>query len=48
MVGIDENTFRSRAGNAEEAFRYEQVGEEYKDDDKKINSDIIRGSFGPF
>lgn len=48
MVGIDENTFRSRAGNAEEAFRYEQVGEEYKDDDKKINSDIIRGSFGPY
>lgn len=49
LVGIDSYKFRSRAGEAEEAFRYEQVGQEYTtSDDIKINSDIIRGSFGPY
>lgn len=48
-VGIDDTIFRSRAGEAEEAFRYEFVGESYDDDEnKKNNSDIIRGSFGPY
>ena len=48
-VGLDDKIFRSRAGEAEEAWRYEQVGQEWKDsDDVKINSDIIRGSFGPY
>jgi hypothetical protein len=54
--------FRSRAGEAEEAFRYECIAEDYKSDkskasgsedsetisNKKINTDIIRGSFGPY
>lgn len=49
LVGIDSYKFRSRAGEAEEAFRYEQVGQEYTtSDDIKINSDIIRGSFGSY
>ena len=54
--------FRSRAGEAEEAWRYECVAEDYKSEysknndiedsktisNKKINTDIIRGSFGPY
>lgn len=49
LIGIDSYKFRSRAGETEEAFRYEQVGQEYTtSDDIKINSDIIRGSFGPY
>lgn len=48
MVGIGKEKFRSRAGMAEEAWHYEAVGRDWKDNDKKINSDIIRGSFGPY
>jgi hypothetical protein len=62
LIGLDELKFRSRAGEAEEAWRYECVGDDYKsehskessDEDKetlsnkKINTDIIRGSFGPY
>lgn len=49
IMGLDMHKFRSRAGEAEEAFRYEQVGEKQSvNDDVKINSDIIRGSFGPY
>lgn len=48
MVGIEKTKFRSRAGMAEESWHYEQVGNEWKDNDQKINSDIIRGSFGPY
>ena len=61
-VGMDELLFRSKAGNAEEAWRYECVSEDYKsekakrieivDDEtinnKKINTDIIRGNFSPY
>nr|DAU84751.1 MAG TPA: stabilization protein [Caudoviricetes sp.] len=48
MVGIGKNKFRSRAGFAEEAWHYESIGHSWDDGDKKINSDIIRGSFGPY
>ena len=71
IVGITDNQklgvikdlkFKARAGEAEEAFRIESVGDGYKSGDakstdtideetvsnKKINSDIIRGSFGPY
>lgn len=62
LVGIDNLKFRSRAGEAEEAWRYECVGDDYKSEyskknneedsetqsNKKINTDIIRGSFGPY
>lgn len=73
LVSIDGVKFRSRAGYAEEAFRIEEIGQDYKaaedqtdydnDDDsdvvsngetqvtkdnKKINSEIIRGSFGAY
>ena len=61
-VGISDMLFRSRAGEAEEAWRYECIAEDYKSDkskngseedeetisNKKINTDIIRGSFGPY
>ena len=61
-VGLNDYKFRSRAGMAEEAFRYECVGDDYKseyskhnaDEDsettsnKKINADIVRGSFGAY
>lgn len=61
-VGVDDMLFRSRAGEAEEAWRYECVAEDYKSEyskknanedsetisNKQINTDIIRGSFGPY
>ena len=48
-VGLDNNKFRSRAGYAEEAWQYEQVGYEYTDDsDKQTNTDIVRGVFGSY
>lgn len=48
-VGLDEFIFRSRAGEAEEAWRYETMGEVPTTiDDKKTNSDIVRGAFGPY
>ena len=61
-VGLDNLKFRSRAGEAEEAWRYECVGDDYKSDysknnsdedsetisNKKINSDIVRGSYGAY
>ena len=51
-IGIDGQLFRSRAGEAEEAWRYKCVGEEVttisNSEQQKINSDIIRGSFGPY
>lgn len=69
VVGVPDNTklitvgnrkFRSRAGEAEEPWKFEYVGLEYLNAPKKknekdseinnmqINSDIIRGSFGPY
>lgn len=59
---IEDMKFRARAGEAEEAFRYECVGDSYKtsetkqsdlEDEETVNnrnqnSDIIRGSFGPY
>ena len=62
LTGIDNLKFRSRAGQAEEAWRYECIGDDYKSDyskssdvedeetlsNKQINTDIIRGSFGPY
>jgi len=53
LTGIDKLKFRSRAGAAEEAWRYETVGGKYEgrwDDfsEKQINSDIVRGSFGAY
>lgn len=48
-VGIDNEIFRSRAGEAEEAWRYEFVGKKYDDTTDIVeNSDIIRGAFGPY
>lgn len=61
-VGLDNLKFRSRAGEAEEAWRYECIGDDYKSDyskqnadedsetisNKKINSDIVRGSYGAY
>lgn len=61
-VGMDDMLFRSRAGEVEEAWRYECIAEDYKSEyskkndtedsetisNKQINTDIIRGSFGPY
>lgn len=59
VAGINDILFRARAGEAEEVWKYRAISDDhliYKDnefDDKnldniKINSDIIRGSFGPY
>lgn len=62
LVGLGTLKFRSRAGDAEEAWKYECVGDDYKSnktvatdeedavtlDNKQINTDIVRGSFGPY
>nr|DAU17877.1 MAG TPA: hypothetical protein [Bacteriophage sp.] len=45
LVAINDSMFSARAGEAEEAFRYEYLGS------KKVteNADnLIRGSFGPY
>lgn len=61
-AGVDDMLFRSRAGEAEEVWRYECIAEDYKSEyskkndtedsetisNKQINTDIIRGSFGPY
>jgi hypothetical protein len=38
-IGIDNMLFRSRAGEAEEAWRYECVAEDYKSDKTKSSGD---------
>ncbi len=40
-VGLDNLKFRSRAGQAEEAWRYESVGDEYKSEKDKSNESEI-------
>ena len=47
-IGLNEKVYRSRAGEAEEVFRYESIAQEYIGEDKKINTDIVRGIFGPY
>lgn len=48
MVGIGKEKFRSRAGFAEEAWHYQSMGRDWDGEDKKINTEIVRGSFGPY
>lgn len=46
---IGEHKYCARAGYAEEAYKYEFQGVEYKDsENKKDNSDIVRGNYGSF
>ena len=46
---IGDKKYCARAGYAEEAYKYEFQGTEYKDsENKKDNSDIIRGNYGSF
>ncbi len=52
-VGLTDYVFRSRAGEAEEAWRFEKVGKVYDNEGeefniKKNNSDIVRGVFSPY
>jgi hypothetical protein len=43
---IKDNKYSARAGYPEEAYKYEFIGDEYKDTRDKIdNSDIIRGNY---
>lgn len=46
---IGDKKYCARAGYAEEAYKYEFQGVEYKDsENKKDNSDIVRGNYGSF
>ena len=46
---IKNEKFCARAGYPEEAYKYEFIGSKYEDtENKKANSDIIRGNFGSF
>ena len=46
---IGEQKYCARAGYAEEAYKYEFIGTAYEDsENKKDNSDIIRGNYGSF
>ena len=46
---IGDNKYCARAGYAEEAYKYEFQGVEYKDsENKRDNSDIIRGNYGSY
>lgn len=46
---IGESKYCARAGSPEEAYQYEFQGVTYEDsENKKANSDIIRGNFGAF
>ena len=45
LVAINDNMFSARAGEAEEAFRFEYVGT--KNVNTKANN-LLRGSFGPY
>lgn len=45
LVAINDNLFSARAGEAEEAFRYEYLEKENKITEA---SNLIRGSFGPY
>lgn len=45
LVTINDNMFSARAGEAEEAFRYEYVGEK---NITKEATNLLRGSFGPY
>ncbi len=45
LVEIGDKMFSARAGEAEEAFRYEYINSEIKSTD---SSNLIRGSFGPY
>lgn len=45
LVSINNNLFSSRAGEAEEAFRYEYIEREKKTKDA---NNLLRGSFGPY
>ena len=46
---IGDEKYCARAGYPEEAYHYEFVGTKYEDtENKKANSDIVRGNFGSF
>ena len=46
---IGDKKYCARAGYAEEAYKYEFQGTAYKDsENKRDNSDIIRGNYGSF
>jgi hypothetical protein len=46
---IKNDKYYARAGYPEEAYKYEFIGKIYEDtENKKANSDIIRGNFGSF
>ena len=45
LVAINDNMFSARAGEAEEAFRYEYIEKENKTEEA---TNLLRGSFGPY
>lgn len=52
-IGLGNYIFRSRAGEAEEAWRFEKVGKQYDNIDEsfninKNNSDVVRGIYSSY
>jgi hypothetical protein len=46
---IGSKKYRARAGYPEEAYKYEFIGNSYEDsENKRDNSDIVRGNFGSY
>lgn len=45
LVEVGNKLFSARAGEAEEAFRYEYIGQELKSSDA---NNLLRGSYGPY
>ena len=45
IVMLEDNKFRGRAGEAEEAFRFEYIG---KDDNRSKATNLLRGSYYPY
>ena len=49
LVAIDDNKFSARAGEAEEAIKFEYLGDEPPKQEKETQPEnIVRGSFGPY
>jgi len=45
LVEVGNKLFSARAGEAEEAFRYEYISQELKSSDA---NNLLRGSYGPY
>lgn len=46
--GIGDKLFKRRAGAPEMAYKFVQIGNKWTGEDLTINSDLVRGEFGPY